>query len=977
MVAANASCDPYEPNRHNAVGAWFLGPRAENFQYLKQILDIVLDHQATARRAYYPNDQDFVTTDMQDSPEFKDQIDKLTRIINGLAKDLSDHSVPFWSPRYNAHMLMDTSLPGIAGYLTGMLFNPNNVALEASPLSSYIEKVVGLELSELVGFNVDSTRSPMAWGHVTCGGSIANLEAVWAARNLKFYPLSLTLAMSEGGPLDFIADTFELPTCMGEVKLFRDFTTWELLNIIPEVALDIPDRLYAKYSLSPKFLQGALENYLVQTLSKDCDSFEKRFGRENINRMAIMTCATKHYSWPKSAAVTGIGSENLLNIRVDHAARMDMTDLRAQLDECLNARPHRAIYMVTAIIGSTEHGACDPLDQMVKIRNEYRKKGLSFVLHADGAWGTYFASMIPRGMRGPPVVPSLALKPSTLAALLHMRYCDSVTVDPHKSGYVQYPAGGLLYRDGRMRYQVTWTSPIVFRDDLESMGVYGIEGSKPGAAPIATWVSHQVIGLNPEGYGELLGEALFSCVKMYCHLVTMSRDNDPECDFVLRVLNMLPTELEGGDVKAQKEFIRTRILNVPNEKLIQDKEAMKLIHDLGSDFAINAFVVNFKVDGKVNEDVIEANDLNTRIFKRCSIVTEKDDINQIPLQLTSTEFPQDSYAECLTHFKKRLGLKGKQNLYTLINVVSSPFPTTHNFTSHIASELERIIEEEVKISQFRNKVTPDLHGFVLQGTDKLYLVHLPMFNLANHRYQLIISGDLPADIMAKYVEARKQSPEQVFVLGNTAKESLEQMLKQGWFDAVIHKGLPGSGKGKNFLTGFKLTNVQIVIKRPLDSKDLDTSYPRRSMPFYLYGTQNQIHIDHALLASPNIQINADQCQPGSGWPKDIKYPVVAHFQNTPESAMQPFPDNATIAANKNFFFQPGKEFQVIISRGLDTKDLIWKGPLTIGKNVFVDVDELIMDPQPGGHHAHKKVEGGSWAELIGKYSIENSHRDED
>ena len=37
-----------------------------------------------------------------------------------------------------------------------------------------------------------------------------------------------------------------------------------------------------------------------------------------------------------------------------------------------------------------------------------------------------------------------------------------------------------------MRYLVTWTSPIVYRESeegqVESVGVYGVEGSKPGAA---------------------------------------------------------------------------------------------------------------------------------------------------------------------------------------------------------------------------------------------------------------------------------------------------------------------------------------------------------------------------------------------------------------------------------------------------------------------------------------------------------------
>jgi glutamate/tyrosine decarboxylase-like PLP-dependent enzyme len=102
------------------------------------------------------------------------------------------------------------------------------------------------------------------------------------------------------------------------------------------------------------------------------------------------------------------------------------------------------------------------------------------VLHADAAWGAYFCSTLRPKKEEYTVpgsfVPSLALKPSTKDALQSLKHCDSITVDPHKSGYIQYPAGGLLYRDQRMRYLVTWTSPIVYRNELESIGIYGIEG---------------------------------------------------------------------------------------------------------------------------------------------------------------------------------------------------------------------------------------------------------------------------------------------------------------------------------------------------------------------------------------------------------------------------------------------------------------------------------------------------------------------
>ena len=165
----------------------------------------------------------------------------------------------------------------------------------------------------------------------------------------------------------------------------------------------------------------------------------------------------------------------------------------AALDKMLQkaVTEQRAVYSVVAIIGSTEHGAVDPLVSVLKLRQKYQKMGLSFVVHCDGAWGGYFAACIrehddfkaggiPKGTAD--YVPTMALTKYTETQLKWFGRADSITIDPHKSGYCPYPAGGLCYRDGRMRFLVTWTSPVVFRGEQESMGVYGVEGSKPGAA---------------------------------------------------------------------------------------------------------------------------------------------------------------------------------------------------------------------------------------------------------------------------------------------------------------------------------------------------------------------------------------------------------------------------------------------------------------------------------------------------------------
>jgi glutamate/tyrosine decarboxylase-like PLP-dependent enzyme len=144
---------------------------------------------------------------------------------------------------------------------------------------------------------------------------------------------------------------------------------------------------------------------------------------------------------------------------------------------------HQAIYAVVVIMGSTEHGSVDPLSKVLAIRRKYQKLGLSFLVHADAAWGGYFASMLvpnpaSSGFESRLDDPTLFLNAHTENELRHLRFADSVTIDPHKSGYTPFPAGALCYRDGRLRFLATWKSPVTGSVEVDAMemGVYGLEG---------------------------------------------------------------------------------------------------------------------------------------------------------------------------------------------------------------------------------------------------------------------------------------------------------------------------------------------------------------------------------------------------------------------------------------------------------------------------------------------------------------------
>ena len=87
-------------------------------------------------------------------------------------------SYPFHHPRYAGQMLKPPHPVAIAAYTAAMHVNSNNHALDGGPATSALEVEVIRDLARMFGFPED------ALGHLTSSGTIANLEALWVAREL-------------------------------------------------------------------------------------------------------------------------------------------------------------------------------------------------------------------------------------------------------------------------------------------------------------------------------------------------------------------------------------------------------------------------------------------------------------------------------------------------------------------------------------------------------------------------------------------------------------------------------------------------------------------------------------------------------------------------------------------------------------------------------------------------------------------------
>jgi hypothetical protein len=419
---------------------------------------------------------------------------------------------------------------------------------------------------------------------------------------------------------------------------------------------------------------------------------------------------TKHYSFPKAAALLGIGAGNMIDVPVDLDARLDVGGLREILEQCLAAK--RPVYTVVCVIGSTEESSVDPISDVLQLREEFRKKGLDFTVHADAAWGGYHASVVRDDFEMPSLPhlvppPALPLSRYVTRQFQSLGEADSITVDPHKSGYIPYPAGALCYRNSAMRDLVTFSAPVIYRGDAEpTVGIYGVEGSKPGAAAAAVYLSHRVIRPTKSGYGKIIGQALFSCRKLYSRLLCMAGPDDP---FVIVPLPRLP-QMDG---RTEEETLAdiARLDKQDTQQILANPQAMQLLGEIGPDQNILAYAFNFKnPDGSLNSDLAQCNVLNKALYDLLSIDPGRD-IYEYDLIVSTTDLDEVNYgADFIKDYKRRLGVGGSEGsrITVLRSVVMDPWVTETAKGSFID-----VLEQE-----FRKAVTralEELKGSMVRG----------------------------------------------------------------------------------------------------------------------------------------------------------------------------------------------------------------------------------------------------------------------
>lgn len=499
------SCPPSEV----AVKSFFLGPKAENSEWLLKCVERLFADWFTWRREQSGKDGVVISPGDQNLDSFIEQNQFTENLLFSLSQRF-EKEIPKFLPRYIGHMFSEISMPAFLGHILTLMHNPNNISPESSKVGVEIENEAINLLKAHMGY------SPEGFGHFTSGGTLANFEFLLRARERAALWVSAT--QREG------SDDIMLGAQRGWVSF---------------------DVLCEKY---PEFKKR----------DGSC------FSGVNFSDFVLLVPQSKHYSWPKGIHFLGMDQSNLWFIDLDKYGRACPRSLRHLIEKAIQER--RPIMGVVGIAGTTEMGSIDPIHEFKEVLEDFRSKGFHIWLHIDAAYGGFFRSLIE--------LEESVVSDSTLSALKEMSYSNSMTLDPHKLGYVPYASGVFLAQDPRDYFIRSFTGPYIVSDN-KTTGNFTIEGSRSAAGATATWLSLKSLE-KVNGYAQVLKRGIQAkkileeeLKKLSCNVVMApSLDTNIVCFFLKRnfsklsEINKHTLEVYDSFAKAQEYWIsKTTIMS--------------------------------------------------------------------------------------------------------------------------------------------------------------------------------------------------------------------------------------------------------------------------------------------------------------------------------------------------------------------------------------------------------------------------------
>jgi glutamate/tyrosine decarboxylase-like PLP-dependent enzyme len=582
----------------------FLGPKAENAGLFEQLLIECFRDHCFWRRNFHPEDCEWIKDADKYQPEFVNRQSMLKDSLNHLIASLKRCS-PSFHHRYLGHMHTDLQIAGILGEFAALFYSQNNVVAEASPVTARLEVQVINQISEMLGLCPNQQTAP--WGYICSGGTAANIQALWVARNVRWTPISIFLSYQEMlkskdsldqkiaaklGAMEFSFGGLRLPLASLHTHQLLNVSIPEIVKTRDEINKTVSDCLKEAgldERSSPQFEKKSWQktDQVLRSFSPaergiaETDKRLLELRRKPISCFpwTIHAASTKHYSIEKIADLLGFGRKTVIPIPIDEHFSINVQQLKTTFlasKTQLDAQGEGPIPLgVIAIVGTTEEGAIDDVSAILELREECRSQGLETWVHVDAAYGGYAAAMLRSSQEGQVALSAptyfyklsgsdLAQDPyvrhweESFRRLEAMKDSDSVTVDPHKMGLLPYPAGVIVFKDSRVKNTVSCEAPYLFDGETVDAfpGRYTLEGSRPGHVAAGVYLAHEVLELNQFHHGAAIGRSMLAARELHKKLhefVSASRKELKVQFLAMPALNILNYIVCHPEVKSLRE----------------------------------------------------------------------------------------------------------------------------------------------------------------------------------------------------------------------------------------------------------------------------------------------------------------------------------------------------------------------------------------------------------------------------------------
>lgn len=388
--------------------------------------------------------------------------------------------------RAQGHRMLDDMIDHMAGLRSQPVWQPAPEAVRAvfreplpakpTPLAEVHERF----LTEILPYGIGNAH-PGFMGWVQGGGTAVGMLAEMLAAGLN----------ANVGGRDQIPVEVERQVLRWVRELFR----------FPDAA-------------SGLFVTGSSMANLIAVLVARTAALGTEVRRDGLaasgRRLTAYASAAAHQCVSQALDLCGLGTAALRLIPLDAQGRMDTVALEAAIaqDRSKGFTP----FIVVGSAGTVDTGAIDPLPALADIA---AREGIWF--HVDGAYGAL-------AMLSPEIAPRLD----------GLERADSIAFDFHKWAQVQYDAGFILVRDGRLHHD-TFASPAAYLA-RETRGMaanspwlcdFGPDLSR-GFRALKTWFAIQTYG------SEHLGEVISHGCRLAQYL-KQRIENEPRLELLAPV----------------------------------------------------------------------------------------------------------------------------------------------------------------------------------------------------------------------------------------------------------------------------------------------------------------------------------------------------------------------------------------------------------------------------------------------------------